>query len=114
MNMLATALHGAQLVLYQTANDWGNASPARKWSGSARSKYLATEAALLATSKAIQIVGGRSAHKGYPLERLFRDVRTSALMPINADKALEMIGKDEVGVEDKLLMEKDLASVQPG
>jgi alkylation response protein AidB-like acyl-CoA dehydrogenase len=42
----------------------------------------------MVTWKAVQIVGGRSAHRRYPLERLFRDVRTATLMPPNVDRSL--------------------------
>ena len=62
------------------------------------SKYLCSEAALETTSRAIQIVGGRSAHKNMPLERAFRDVRTSTLMPPNADVMLANIGKGNLGL----------------
>ena len=46
----------------------------------------------------VQTVGGRSAHKGMPLERLYRDIRTATLMPPNADRSLEIVGKAELGV----------------
>ena len=65
-----------------------------------RAKYMATEAALMVTSKCLQTVGGRSARKSTPLERLFRDVRTATLMPPNADRAREIVGKAELGVSD--------------
>lgn len=70
----------------------------------ARAKYLATEAVLLVTSKAVQTVGGRSAHRQYPLERLFRDVRTSTLMPPNVDRSIELIGKAMLGIRDDVLL----------
>ena len=64
-----------------------------------RAKYLATQASLMVTSRCVQTVGGRSAHKTAPLERLFRDVRTATLMPPNVDRAQEVIGRAELGVD---------------
>jgi alkylation response protein AidB-like acyl-CoA dehydrogenase len=97
---MTMALEGARLVLYQSASGWQGTDPAARWVLAARAKYIATEAALMVTSRALQVVGGRSAHRRYPLERLFRDVRTSTLMPPNADRSMELIGKAELGVED--------------
>ena len=94
-------LEGARLVLYQSATQWQEADPLRRAVLAARAKYLATEAALMVTGKAIQTVGGRSAHKSLPLDRLFRDVRTCTLMPPNTDRAMEIIGRDELDVGDK-------------
>jgi hypothetical protein len=63
----------------------------------------------MVTSRALQTVGGRSAHKGYPLERLIRDVRTSSLMPPNVDRSLEIVGRAELGVEDEIVNPKGSA-----
>ena len=98
---MTMAVEGARLALYRSADGWEEAGPAERWSRATRAKYPATQAALMVTSKALQTVGGRSAHKGYPLERLFRDVRTSSLMPPNVDRSLEIVGKRALGVEDE-------------
>ncbi len=58
----------------------------------------------MVTANAIRIVGGRSAHRTYPLERLFRDVRTATLMPPNADRSMELIGKAALGVADEAIL----------
>ena len=100
---MTMAVDGARLALYRSATGWEEAGPGERWSRAARAKYPATQAALMVTSKALQTVGGRSAHKGYPLERLFRDVRTSSLMPPNVDRSLEIVGKRELGVEDEII-----------
>jgi alkylation response protein AidB-like acyl-CoA dehydrogenase len=52
----------------------------------------------------VQIVGGRSAHRRYPLERLFRDVRTATLMPPSADRSMELIGKTMLDITDEVLL----------
>lgn len=91
-------LEAARLVLYQSAAEWNGADVAMKGVLAAKAKYLCTEAALNATSRALQVVGGRSAHKAMPLERAFRDVRTSTLMPPNVDTTLVNIGKAQLGI----------------
>ena len=101
---MTMALDGARLVLYQSACSWQDAGAVRRAVLAARAKYAATEAALLVTSKAVQVVGGRSAHRRYPLERLFRDVRTATLMPPNADRAMELIGKASLDITDEVLL----------
>ena len=58
----------------------------------------------MVTSKAVQVVGGRSVHRRYPLERLFRDVRTATLMPPNADRSMELIGKSVLDIRDDVLL----------
>ena len=98
---MTTALQGARLVLYESASRWRESDTAARMVLASRAKYLATEAALMVTSRCLQTVGGRSAHKSTPLERLFRDVRTATLMPPNADRAQEIVGKAELGVSDE-------------
>lgn len=100
---MAMALQGARQVMYQSARLWPDHEPQQRAWLAARAKYLATEAALSVTSQAIQCVGGRSAHKHYPLERIFRDIRTCTLMPPNVDRCLEIIGKTEFGFNAAML-----------
>ena len=100
---MTMALQGARLVLYESASRWGQADPARRLVLAARAKYLATDAALMVTSKCLQTVGGRSAHKQLPLERLHRDIRTATLMPPNSDRSTELVGKAELGLEDEAM-----------
>jgi hypothetical protein len=101
---MTIALEGARLTLYQSACRWQKADVVGRAVLAARAKYAATEAALMITSRAVQIVGGRSAHRRYPLERLFRDVRTATLMPPNADRSMEVIGKAMLGITDEALL----------
>ena len=99
---MSMALEGARRVLYTAAEDWPGANPAERAVLSARAKYIATVASLDVTSKAIQVAGGRSAHKRMPLERLHRDVRTSTLMPPNLERCLELVGRSELGLDTPL------------
>lgn len=101
---MTMALEGARLALYQSASRWAQADAVQRATLAARAKYMATEAALMITSRAVQTVGGRSVHRQYPLERLFRDVRTATLMPPNADRALELIGKAALDLQDDLIL----------
>ena len=98
---MAMALEGARLSIYKAASLWAEAKPFERAVLSAKAKYLATEAALMVTEKAIQTVGGRSAHVGVPLGRIFRDVRTCTLMPPNSDRQMEIIGRAEMDVDSE-------------
>ena len=100
---MTMALTSARLVLYQAASQWVESKVAERAIWAARAKYLATQASLSVTSLAIQTVGGRSAHKRMPLERIFRDVRTCTLMPPNLDQTMEIIGKAQLGLFDALV-----------
>ena len=92
-------------MLYHSATRWEESKdPIARAILAARAKYLASEAALMVTSKALQLAGGRVAHRRYPLERIYRDVRTCTLMPPNADRSLEIVGKAELGLDDDLLL----------
>ena len=100
---MSMELEGARRVLHASAAEWPAANAAERGAVlSARAKYLATEAALDVTSKAIQVAGGRSAHKRMPLERLYWDVRTSTLMPPNLERCLELVGRSELGLDTPL------------
>jgi len=101
---MSMALGAARLVLYQSACRWEKADAVERAVLAARAKYLTTEAALKVTADAIRIVGGRSAHRASPLERLFRDVRTATLMPPNADRSMELVGKAALGVADEAIL----------
>ena len=102
---MTLALEAARGVLYSSASRWeDDADPIRRAILAARAKYLATEAALMVTSKTLQLAGGRVAHRRYPLERIYRDVRTCTLMPPNADRSLEIVGRAELGLTDDLLV----------
>ena len=99
---MSMAMSSARQALYDAASRWVGKKPNERAVLAARAKYLATVASLEVTSKAIQIAGGRSAHKRMPLERIFRDIRTSTLMPPNLDRCLELIGRAEFELDTPL------------
>jgi alkylation response protein AidB-like acyl-CoA dehydrogenase len=96
---LIAHLEAALLVLGDSAARWEAADMMERGALANKAKYLATEAGLDITSRAIQIVGGRGAYREFPLERAFRDLRTSTLMPPTVDRMLEAIGKSALGLE---------------
>ena len=101
---MTLGLEGARLVLYQSASRWREADAVERAVLAARAKFMATEAAVMVTTRAVQVVGGRSVYRKYPLERLYRDVRTATLMPPNLDRSGEIVGKAALGVRDEVLL----------
>ena len=61
-------------------------------------QYVATNAALEVVQHAMQVVGGPSMFRRYPLERWYRDVRAGTLHPFTHYWLLEMIGKAALGI----------------
>lgn len=100
------AIEGARLVLYRAASRWAEADAVQRAVLAAQAKSMGTEAGLMVTSKAVQVVGGRSVYRRYPLERLFRDVPTATLMPPSADRSLEIVGRATLDVADDLLFSR--------
>jgi len=99
---MAMSLRSAREALYDAASRWKGKTANEKAVLAARPKYLATLASLEVSAKAIQVTGGRSVNKSMPLERIYRDIRTSTLMPPNVDRCLEMIGRAEFGLDTPL------------
>jgi alkylation response protein AidB-like acyl-CoA dehydrogenase len=100
LGALAVHLDAARLLLRSGAAGWEAADVPERANLANRAKFLATEVSLDVTSKAIQIVGGRGAYREFPLERAFRDVRTSTLMPPTMDRMAEAIGKTALGLTE--------------
>jgi alkylation response protein AidB-like acyl-CoA dehydrogenase len=69
---------------------------------SSRAKFVATEVALYVTNRCLEVCGGQAALKTMPLERAYRDVRTSALMPPNKDGMLATAGKSVFGLNRQM------------
>jgi alkylation response protein AidB-like acyl-CoA dehydrogenase len=97
---LVVHLDAARLVMRDAAARWEPADVAERGDLANHAKYLATEASLEVTSRAIQVVGGRGAYRDYPVERAFRDARTATLMPPTMDRMLEAIGKGALGLTE--------------
>jgi alkylation response protein AidB-like acyl-CoA dehydrogenase len=102
LGALVVHLDAARLVLRDAAAGWEGASLGERSALANRAKYLATEATLEVTSRAIQVVGGRGAYRELPLERAFRDARTATLMPPTLDRMAEAIGKGALGLTEAM------------
>ena len=102
MAEMTMALSSARMALYDAASQWEGKTANQRAVIAARPKYLATLASQDVSTKAIQISGGRSVHKRWPLERIYRDIRTSTLMPPTLDRCLELIGRDEFNLDTAL------------
>ena len=102
MAEMTMALSSARMALYDAASQWEGKTANQRAVIAARPKYLATLASQDVSTKAIQISGGRSVHKRWPLERIYRDIRTSTLMPPTLDRCLELIGRDEFNLDTPL------------
>jgi hypothetical protein len=96
---LQVRLDAAQLVLADSATRWEEADMLQRGLLANRAKWVATEAGLYVTSKAVQIVGGRGSYRELPIERAFRDVRTATLMPPTMDRMLQGIGQMALGIQ---------------
>ena len=99
---MTMALSSARMALYDAASQWEGKTANQRAVIAARPKYLATLASQDVSTKAIQISGGRSVHKRWPLERIYRDIRASTLMPPTLDRCLELIGRDEFNLDTPL------------
>lgn len=99
---MAIPLEAARILLYQAAMQWEYVDVPTRGLLASKAKYLATQVGLEVTSMAVQVVGGRGAFKEFPVERAYRDLRTSTLMPPTVDRMLEAVGKAALGVEVQL------------
>jgi butyryl-CoA dehydrogenase len=95
---MSAQLGAARLVLDEAAAGWEPADMVERGVLANRAKYVGGETALAVTSKVIQVVGGRGAYRDFGAERAFRDVRTATLMPPTADRMLEAIGRNVLGL----------------
>jgi alkylation response protein AidB-like acyl-CoA dehydrogenase len=88
-------LQAAQSLLLEVAREWDGKETIRSSSmyRVAAAKQFCVDAALIATEKALALVGGRSISGELPFERYFRDVRAGMMQPPSGDTALQIIGK---------------------
>ena len=96
-------LEGARYVLYSACQGYWEESNMGRWYLVSKAKYLASEASVFVANTVAQGLGGRIAHRRYPLERMIRDIRTATLMPPSPDRCLEVVAKHELGIDDAQL-----------
>lgn len=70
---MATEIEAARLLVHRSANLEDNGKPFGK--EAAMAKLFASEIAMRATVKAIQILGGYGYTREYPVERFYRDIK---------------------------------------
>ena len=96
---MGIALDSARMILYRAAVTWPAVDSPQRGILAAQAKYATTDAGLVVTSQCLQVCGARTALRGVPVERAFRDLRTATLMPPNVDSTLTIVGKDLLGLE---------------
>ena len=74
---MATRLEAARLLTYRAAYLKDAGRPCRAEASMA--KLMASEAAMWATTKAVQIFGGYGYMRDYPVERYMRDVKVAQI-----------------------------------
>ena len=90
----------ASTVLFGTAEEWVQFPDRREglsWKVAA-GKYLVSNHAIRVTDLALRVTGSAGLARSMPLERHYRDVRTSLNMPPIDDIALTTIGKAALGL----------------
>ena len=74
---MATEIEAARLLLYKAAYLEDAKQPFSQWA--AMAKYYASEVAMSATTKCVQLHGGYGFTKDYPVERMMRDAKITEL-----------------------------------
>ena len=62
-------------------------------------RTLAGRAAIRTVEKAMEVVGGRSFYRSFPLERLFRDVQAARFHPLQEKPQLRYTGRLALGLD---------------
>lgn len=62
-------------------------------------KYVAANNALAIVDHALEAAGGMAYYKRAPLERMYRDVRAGPIMPFNNLEAMDLFGRNALGIE---------------
>ena len=97
---MTVALRAAKTFLLATAADWHGVEAERSsfLVQAAAAKHLAVETALDVTDKALRVAGAAGIDRGLALERYFRDVRGGLMHPPSGDAALELVGRQALGM----------------
>jgi len=93
---IATQTQAGRLLYQQAAKTLDAGLPGRLECSMA--KYFCSEAAVVATSQALQLHGGAGLMEEYPVERLFRDARESTIPEGTSEIQVLQIGHALLGV----------------
>jgi len=94
---MATRVHAARALLYQTAaaKDRGESITLH----ASMAKLAASEAAVAVTTEAVQVFGGYGYVKDYPVERLFRDAKVTEIYEGTSEIQRVVIARELYGRE---------------
>ena len=92
----AIKLECARLMNYKAATLCDQGRPYGREANQA--KYLAGEAAALATDRAIQTLGGMGYSKEFHVERLWRDARLFRFAPVSEEMILNFVAQHDLGL----------------
>ena len=90
---VGTALRAARLLVHEAARVRMTGDKAATMLVVNQAKAYAAEVGLDATTRALQMAGGRGILKELPLERWHRDALAGPVMPPSNDRCLETAGK---------------------
>lgn len=91
-------VQAAKGMVYNAANEVGDATQKDVGALANMSKYLAADAAFQAADAAVQTHGGFGIAREYDVERFFREARLTRLVPITQELALNYIGENVLGL----------------
>lgn len=89
-------LECARLMNYKAATLFDNGQPNASEANMA--KWLAGQAASLATDRAIQTLGGMGYSKEFGVERLWRDARLFRIAPVSEEMILNYVAQHDLGL----------------
>jgi acyl-CoA dehydrogenase len=91
-------VQAAKGMVYNAANQVGDATQKDVGALANMSKFLAADAAFQAADAAVQTHGGFGIAREYDVERFFREARLTRLVPITQELALNYIGENVLGL----------------
>ncbi|MCD2203372.1 acyl-CoA dehydrogenase family protein [Halobacterium sp. KA-6] len=91
-------VQAAKGMVYNAANEAGEATQKDVGALANMSKFLASDAAFQAADAAVQTHGGFGIAREYDVERFFREARLTRLVPITQQLALNYIGENVLGL----------------
>jgi acyl-CoA dehydrogenase len=91
-------VQAAKAMVYNAADQVGDATQKDVGALANMSKFLAADAAFQAADAAVQTHGGFGIAREYDVERFFREARLTRLVPITQELALNYIGENVLGL----------------
>ena len=89
-------LQAARIMTYHAASLYDRGEPCGEEANTA--KFLAAEAAYMATDRAVQTLGGHGYAKDNSVERFWRESRLGLIAPVSQEMTLNFIGEKVLGL----------------